>query len=113
MLVMRVNYFTPVKLINELMKLGKLEGTHIAVTASMVSIISGGTNVASYSASKHAIFAYLSSMRQEFKKFKKNTTISIGCPYAINTAMFTGFKTRLDFMFRILDEKYVAKRLIR
>ena len=37
----------------------------------------------------------------------------MGCPYAINTTMFTGFKTYLDFFIRILDEKYVGKRLVK
>lgn len=61
-LVMRVNYFTPTYMIKHLEPL--LNNNHIAVVASMVAIISGGTNVSTYSASKHAIFGYLSSVRQ-------------------------------------------------
>lgn len=38
--------------------------SHIAVVASMTALIPGGTNVSIYSSSKHAIFAYLSSLRQ-------------------------------------------------
>lgn len=41
-----------------------------------------------YCASKHAIFGYLNVMRQELKKSGKNVTVSIGCPYAINTRLF-------------------------
>jgi short-subunit dehydrogenase len=79
----------------------------------MTSLMPGGTNVSIYASSKHAIVSYMSSLRQEYKKDKKNITVSIGCPYAINTNMLKGFKTRLDFLFRILDQQYVAKRLIK
>ena len=69
--------------------------------------------MSSYSASKHALFGYLSSLRQEYKKFGKNITISMGCPYAINTTMFQGFRTKLDMLIQVLDEKYVGERLVR
>jgi len=59
---MRVNYFTPTYMITKLEPL--LEGSHISVVASMAAIVSGGTNVSTYTASKHALFAYLSSLRQ-------------------------------------------------
>jgi len=60
MLLMRVNYFTPVEMIRQLD--GHIE--HVAVVASMAAIISGGIGVSTYTASKHAIFGYLSSLRQ-------------------------------------------------
>jgi 3-oxoacyl-[acyl-carrier protein] reductase len=107
-MLMRVNYFTPVTMIKKLEPLL----SHIAVTGSMASIMPGGTNVSIYSASKHAIVSYLSSLRQEYKKYNKKITLSIGCPYAINTTMIEGFKTHMDFIFRILDQKYVGKRLV-
>jgi short-subunit dehydrogenase len=108
-MVMRVNYFTPTIMIK------RLEGllSHIAVTGSMVALMAGGTNVSIYASSKHALVSYLSSLRQEYKKDKKNITVSIGCPYAINTTMLEGYKTRIDFIFRILDAGYVGKRLIK
>jgi hypothetical protein len=39
---------------------------------------------------------------------KRNITISIGCPYAINTKLFEGYKSKLDKIFPILDENYVG-----
>jgi len=115
---MNVNFNSAVKFINSL--LPYLETGHIAVTASVASICDGGTTIASigplmaaYTASKHALFGYLSSMRQELKRLKKKTTISISCPYAINTGMFDGYATKTDKLLPILDEKYVADRLIR
>ena len=96
---MNVNFFAPVKVINGL--LTRLEGGHIAVVGSIASIIDGGTYIfslatelSSYVSSKHAIYGYCNSLRQELKKSKKNITVSIGCPYAINTTMFAGFKTK-------------------
>ena len=59
---MKVNYFTPTLMIKKLEPL--LMGNHIAVTVSVAAIISGGVDCSSYSSSKHAIFAYLSSLRQ-------------------------------------------------
>ena len=37
----------------------------------------------------------------------------MGCPYAINTTMFKGFRTKLDLIVRVLDEEYVGKRLVK
>jgi short-subunit dehydrogenase len=108
---MNVNYFTPTVMIRKLESL--LLGRHIAVVVSMMAIIEGGIHVASYSASKHALYGYLASLRQEYKKFGKNISVSIGCPYAINTTMFKGFKTKLDYVVRILDETYCAHRLVK
>ena len=64
----------------------------MAVVSSMAAIASGGINFGTYGASKGALFHYISSLRQEYKKDKKNITVSLACPYAINTGMFHGFK---------------------
>jgi len=37
----------------------------------------------------------------------------MGCPFFIKTGMFDGFKTKLDFMFKHLEPKYVGQRLVR
>jgi len=60
--------------------------------------------MSSYCASKRALFGYLSTLRQEYKKAKKNITISMGCPYIVRTTMFEGFKTKIGFILRTLDE---------
>lgn len=52
-------------------------------------------NFSAYLASKHAIYGYVHCLRQDLIAAKNPTTISIGCPYAINTTMFTGIKTKL------------------
>lgn len=59
---MKVNYFTPTLMVKKLEPL--LMNNHVAVTVSMVAIIHGGVDVATYSASKHALYGYLSSLRQ-------------------------------------------------
>lgn len=108
---MNVNFYSPVKIINGL--LPRLEGGHIAVVASVVSIIDGAAELSSYVSSKHAIYGYLNTLRIELKQMKRNITVSIGCPYAINTTMFQGFKTTYEKILPILDENYVADRLVR
>ena len=54
----------------------------------------------------------MSSFRQELMKEKIPITVSIGCPYAINTTMFEGFKTSLSWLFPMMDQDYVGKRLL-
>ena len=70
-------------------------------------------NLCAYMASKHAIYGFLNCMRQDLISDKNPTTISIGCPYAINTTMFEGIKTKIDFVMPVLDEKYVATKLVK
>lgn len=72
-----------------------------------------GVSLSSYVSSKHAIFGYFNVMRQELKKFNKNITLSIACPYAINTTLFQGFKSKVDKFLPVLDENYVGIRLVR
>lgn len=60
-LVMKVNYFTPTLMIKKLEPL--LLNNHVAVVVSIVAIVSGGVDVSTYSASKHALFGYLCSLR--------------------------------------------------
>lgn len=55
----------------------------------------------------------MNTLRMELKKTKKNISVSIGCPYAINTTMFQGFKTKYEKLLPTLDENYVAKRLVK
>lgn len=110
-LVMKVNYFTTAEMINGLEK--QLYGGHIAVVASMAALASGGINFGTYGASKSAVYHYVCSLRQEYKKFNKNITVSIACPFAINTGMFHGFKMLIEYIVPILDEAYVGKRLVK
>ena len=59
--VMNVNFFAPIKIINGL--LPRLEGGHIALVASVVSIIDGAAELSSYVSSKHAIYGYMNTLR--------------------------------------------------
>ncbi len=61
-LVMKINYFTPTYLINQLENL--LVGGHIAVVCSIIQLASGALNCSTYGASKAAIYHYMSSLRQ-------------------------------------------------
>jgi short-subunit dehydrogenase len=62
LLVLKINYFTPIRMIHALEP--QLEGGHLAVVSSMFSLASGGTNYSTYGASKGAIYHYISSLRQ-------------------------------------------------
>jgi hypothetical protein len=37
----------------------------------------------------------------------------MGCPYVVNTTLFEGFRTKLDFVMLPLKEDYVGKRLVK
>jgi all-trans-retinol dehydrogenase (NAD+) len=91
----------------------QLEGGHVAVVSSMFSLASGGINYSTYAASKGAIYHYVSSLRQEYKKDGRNITVSLACPYAINTGMFHGFSMAIEYVVPVLDEAYVGRRMVR
>lgn len=69
--------------------------------------------LSSYLSSKRAIFAYFNVLRQELKQQNRDISVSIACPYTINTTLFEGYKTKVDLLFPVLDENYVGIRLIK
>jgi all-trans-retinol dehydrogenase (NAD+) len=58
------------------------------VTIASVASIIRGNKVASYVASKAAIYAFFNSVRLELLDLRPNITMSLVCPYAIDTGMF-------------------------
>ena len=81
--------------------------------ASVASIIPGAKYLSAYFSSKHAIYAYINCLRLELKEAKSPVTVSLGCPYAINTTMMEGFKSRMDWFFPVMEQKYVGERLLK
>ena len=111
---LNVNFISMTKIVNSLLSnVEKSKGKHIAVVASVASIIPGAKNLSSYFSTKHAIFAYVNSLRLDLKHHKKPITVSIGCPYAINTTMMNGFSSKMDFFLPVMTPEYVSARLIR
>ncbi|ULQ59950.1 SDR family oxidoreductase [Brucepastera parasyntrophica] len=83
---------------------------HIVTISSAAGII-GVTGLSDYSASKFAAFGFHESIRMELRGLGKKIGTTIVCPFFINTGMFKGVKTRVPFMFPILESEYVAKKL--
>ena len=48
----------------------------------------------------------------ELTKQRKSIDTLVVCPYYINTGMFDGVKSKIPFLLPILDEKYVADRIV-
>lgn len=85
---------------------------HIVTIASMAGHVAT-PGLSDYSASKFAAVGFNESLRVELKKkgHKGIYTTSI-CPFFINTGMFEGVKSRWGFLMPILDQDYVADRIV-
>ena len=83
------------------------------VNISSASGLIGVAGLADYAASKFAAFGFDESIRVELKKRKSKVKTTIVCPYYINTGMFNGVKTRFSWLLPILNEKKVAKKIIK
>jgi all-trans-retinol dehydrogenase (NAD+) len=85
---------------------------HIVTIASAAGII-GVRGLADYNASKFAAFGFNESLRMELRRRKSAVKTTIVCPFFINTGMFDGVKTRFPFLFPILKQEYVARRIVK
>lgn len=102
---LQVNYLAGSHLFVEL--LDQLKG-HVVTIASIASIIRGN-KLSSYVASKAAIYAFFNSARTELLYSHPHISMSLVCPWAIDTGMFEGFKTRLQKIVPLLKPNYVAE----
>ncbi|CAG9328670.1 unnamed protein product [Blepharisma stoltei] len=84
---------------------------HIVTIASAAGL-SGTGGLVDYCASKFAAVGLDEALRSElrFKNSKVKTTCV--CPYFINTGMFEGVKLSWRFLFPLLDETWVGKRIV-
>jgi short-subunit dehydrogenase len=71
-----------------------------------------GKHSSAYLASKHALFAYVNCLRQELLHYNHPTTISVACPYEVESGMFWGIHKKLGLIFPELKEEYLGKRLL-
>jgi len=90
----------------------KANSGHIVTISSAAGIV-GTTRLAVYNASKFAAFGFDESLRMEFKSNKMKIRTTIICPYFINTGMFKGVKTRFSWLLPILEQKVVARKIVR
>ena len=82
------------------------------VTISSAGGILGTPGLADYSASKFAAFGFDEALRGEFKKRGLAIKTTVVCPFFIDTGMFEGVKTKYPLLLPILQEGYVADRII-
>lgn len=105
---MSVNFLGPVYLFTSL--IDQLKG-HVVNVASVASILRGN-NLASYTASKAAIYSFFNSARMELSDRKPNITVSLVCPWAVNTGMFEGFQTKFNKVIPMLEPDAVSKVIV-
>nr|XP_015310363.1 PREDICTED: short-chain dehydrogenase/reductase family 16C member 6-like [Macaca fascicularis] len=66
-----------------------------------------------YSASKFAAFGFAESLFFELTMVKKTEVkTTIVCPHFINTGMFEGCISKYPFLLPILEQEYVAKKIV-
>ncbi|KAL4842885.1 hypothetical protein H8958_021312 [Nasalis larvatus] len=66
-----------------------------------------------YSASKFAAFGFAESLFLELTMVKKTEVkTTIVCPHFINTGMFEGCTSKYPFLLPILEQEYVAKKIV-
>lgn len=86
---------------------------HIVTIASAAGLL-GVSGQTDYSASKHAAIGFTESLRVELKQSGyTGVRTTIVEPFYINTGMFEGVKTRFPRILPILDQDYVAGRVVR
>jgi all-trans-retinol dehydrogenase (NAD+) len=84
---------------------------HIVTMGSASGYI-GVAKLSDYAASKWAAVAFDESLRAELKRSAPAVVTTIVCPYYVNTGMFHGVKTRFPLLLPILDEEFVAARIV-
>jgi len=82
------------------------------VTIASAGGVQATTGLVDYCASKFAVFGANEALRLELGKQKKNIDTLVVCPFYINTGMFEGVKSKIPMLLPILDEQYVAGRII-
>jgi len=86
---------------------------HIVTIASVMGYI-GSARLSEYCASKHAVMGFESSMRLELARLgASGIYTTVVCPYAIQTGMFQGIQTKLNWIFPQLEPSYVANQVVK
>lgn len=85
---------------------------HIVTIASAGGLV-GVAKLADYCASKFAAVGFDDALRAELTKESPGVRTTVVMPFFINTGMFDGVKTRVPWLLPILDERDVAKKIIR
>ena len=108
---MEINYWGHLYFTKEFLQdmMTKRSGAIVHVASS--SGLLGMPSLSDYAASKFAEVGLTESLRRELKKTGyKDISVTIVCPYFINTGMFKGSKPLLFNPF--LEPEYVAKKIV-
>jgi all-trans-retinol dehydrogenase (NAD+) len=84
---------------------------HIVTMASAAGII-GVNRLVDYCASKWAAVGFDESLRMELHELAPNVKTTIVCPFYVDTGLFAGVATRFPRLLPILQEEYVAQRIV-
>lgn len=85
---------------------------HLVTIASAAGWI-GVNSLADYCASKFASVGFNESIRMELRKKRiDGVKTTVVCPFYINTGMFEGVKSRHELILPILDENFVARKIV-
>jgi len=85
---------------------------HVVTIASAAGLV-GVPGMLDYCASKFAAVGLDESLRAEMKAQGSKVKTTCICPYFINTGMFEGVSLSYRVLFPMLDETWVANRIIR
>ena len=83
------------------------------VTIASVAGLGGVSKMTDYCASKYAAVGIDDSLRNELKSLNSSVKTTCVCPYYINTGMFKGVTTKFNFITPMLNEDWVAGRIIK
>ena len=84
---------------------------HIVTIASAAGIV-GTSRLVDYCSSKHAAVGFDESLRLELKRLGSHIQTTVVCPFYITTGMFTGVKTRFQWLLPILEPEYATDRIM-
>lgn len=74
-----------------------------------VTAFTGAPKMVDYCSSKAAVFLFAESLRAELRKdLKTGVTVTVICPWHIDTGMFDGFTTKLHWLVPALKPRDVA-----
>ena len=82
------------------------------VTLASASGLIGVAKLTDYSASKWAAIGFDESLRVELARRGSNVATTVVCPFYIDTGMFSGVKSKVDWLLPILDPDHVVAKTV-
>lgn len=90
----------------------KADHGHLVCISSAAGLF-GINGLTEYSSTKFAAFGLAEALLCELKMIlKSKINVTIVCPFFINTGMFAGAITKYPLLFPILEQEYVAQKIL-